>query len=118
MVAIRAQAVHYVKCPGRALERPTGILVSRKTQAPLSLAGTLSTAGHCDQSRFAMMYAPSLRKALREGPAVVRATGRQIGCRAAPPDLANDARTGTGLDNSYSRRWKALSREHQSFSMH
>jgi len=32
----------------------TGIRVSRNTHAPLSLPGTLSTAGHCDQSRAAM----------------------------------------------------------------
>src|SRR3569833_2060027 len=29
----------------------TGVLVPRKTQAPLTLPGMLSTAGHCDQSR-------------------------------------------------------------------
>ena len=35
---------------------------SLKTHAPLRLPGTLSTAGHCDQSRLlAMIYAPSLR---------------------------------------------------------
>src|SRR5713226_5294123 len=28
----------------------TGMRVPRKTQAPLTLPGTLSTAGHCDQS--------------------------------------------------------------------
>src|SRR6266566_1877692 len=33
----------------------TGILVSRNTHAPLSLPGTLSTAGHCDQSRAAIV---------------------------------------------------------------
>src|SRR5277367_6509594 len=32
----------------------TGILVPRKTQAPLTLPGTLSTAAHCDQSRLAI----------------------------------------------------------------
>src|SRR6202021_2235041 len=32
----------------------TGIWVSLNTHAPLSLPGTLSTAGHCDQSRVAM----------------------------------------------------------------
>src|ERR1700679_853088 len=32
----------------------TGIRVSRNTQAPLRRSGTLSTAGHCDQSRAAM----------------------------------------------------------------
>jgi hypothetical protein len=34
----------------------TGIRVSRNTHAPLRLSGTLSTAGHCDQSRLAMMF--------------------------------------------------------------
>src|SRR5277367_2512896 len=34
----------------------TGIRVSRNTQAPLTLPGTLSTAGHCDQSRAAMAF--------------------------------------------------------------
>src|ERR1700730_1688233 len=29
----------------------TGIRVPRSTQAPLTFPGTLSTAGHCDQSR-------------------------------------------------------------------
>src|SRR5271169_2489430 len=33
----------------------TGIRVSLKTQAPLTLPGTLSTAGHCDQSRGAIV---------------------------------------------------------------
>src|SRR5580693_5788245 len=32
----------------------TGIRVSRNTHAPLSLPGTRSTAGHCDQSSAAM----------------------------------------------------------------
>src|SRR5450755_1771589 len=32
----------------------TGIRVSLNTHAPLRLPGTLSTAGHCDQSRAAM----------------------------------------------------------------
>src|ERR1039458_3163187 len=32
----------------------TGIRVSLNTQAPLRLPGTLSTAGHCDQSRLAI----------------------------------------------------------------
>src|ERR1017187_5635777 len=39
----------------------TGVRVSRNTQAPLRLPGMLSTAGHCDQSRLAMICAPSLR---------------------------------------------------------
>src|SRR5271157_2023036 len=34
----------------------TGIRVSRNTHAPLSLPGTLSTAGHWDQSRVAMFF--------------------------------------------------------------
>ncbi len=34
--------------------------VSRNTHAPLNLPGTLSTAAHCDQSRFAMTIAPFL----------------------------------------------------------
>jgi len=33
----------------------TGIRVPRSTQAPLNLPGTLSTSGHCDQSRAAMV---------------------------------------------------------------
>src|SRR5262249_14831896 len=32
----------------------TGIRVALRTHAPLTLPGTLSTAGHCDQSRLAM----------------------------------------------------------------
>src|SRR5436190_21975218 len=32
----------------------TGIRVPRKTQAPLTFPGMLSTAGHCDQSRLAI----------------------------------------------------------------
>ena len=31
----------------------TGMRVSLKTHAPLRRSGTLSTAGHCDQSRLA-----------------------------------------------------------------
>src|SRR5579863_3352329 len=33
----------------------TGIRVSRNTQPPFNRPGTLSTTGHCDQSRFAMV---------------------------------------------------------------
>src|ERR1039457_368217 len=46
----------------------TGIRVSRNTHAPLRLSGTLSTAGHCDQSRLAILellplgYAKSTEK--------------------------------------------------------
>src|SRR5438552_4487756 len=36
----------------------TGVRVSRKTHSPLRLPGILSTAGHCDQSRPAIIYAP------------------------------------------------------------
>src|SRR3984893_5793334 len=36
----------------------TGIRVSRNTHAPLSLPGTLSTAGHWDQSRTAIFFPP------------------------------------------------------------
>src|ERR1700675_51971 len=36
----------------------TGTRVSRNTHAPLRLSGTLSTAGHCDQSRVAMFLPP------------------------------------------------------------
>src|SRR5258707_6239761 len=36
----------------------TGIRVPRNTHAPLRLSGTLSTAGHCDQSRVAMFLPP------------------------------------------------------------
>jgi hypothetical protein len=39
----------------------TGIRVPRKTHAPLNLPGTLSTAGHCNQSRVAMFLALSHR---------------------------------------------------------
>jgi hypothetical protein len=39
----------------------TGIRVSLNTHAPLTLPGMLSTAGHCDQSRLAMICAPPLR---------------------------------------------------------
>jgi hypothetical protein len=35
----------------------TGMRVPFKTHAPLTLPGTLSTAGHCDQSRVAMVAA-------------------------------------------------------------
>jgi hypothetical protein len=34
----------------------TGIRVPRGTHAPLTLPGTFSTAGHCDQSRFAIRH--------------------------------------------------------------
>jgi hypothetical protein len=34
----------------------TGIRVSLNTHAPLTLPGMLSTAGHCDQSRFAIIW--------------------------------------------------------------
>jgi hypothetical protein len=37
----------------------TGIRVLRNTHAPLSRPGTLSTAGHCDQSRVDILVAPS-----------------------------------------------------------
>jgi hypothetical protein len=36
----------------------TGIRVARKTQAPLTFPGMLSTPGHCDQSRFARAGPP------------------------------------------------------------
>ena len=36
----------------------TGIRVSRNTHAPFNLPGTLSTAGHCDQSRVAIVRFP------------------------------------------------------------
>src|SRR5579863_4035657 len=39
----------------------TGVRELRNVHAPLTLPGTLSTAGHCDQSRFAMICAPSFR---------------------------------------------------------
>src|SRR3984885_5031873 len=44
----------------------TGIRVPFKTHAPLTLPGTLSTAGHCDQSRFAMDRTPAQSIALYE----------------------------------------------------
>src|SRR5712671_4754357 len=34
----------------------TGTRVPRKTQAPLTFPGMLSTAGHCDQSRLAISH--------------------------------------------------------------
>src|ERR1043166_3739997 len=43
----------------------TGIRVPFNTHAPLTLPGILSTAGHCDQSRFAMAWAPILSIALQ-----------------------------------------------------
>jgi hypothetical protein len=36
----------------------TGVRVSLNTHAPLRLPGMLSTAGHCDQSRLAIVCAP------------------------------------------------------------
>src|SRR5271157_1287352 len=39
----------------------TGIRVPRSTHAPLTLPGVLSTAGHCDQSRFAIGGSPGFR---------------------------------------------------------
>src|SRR5450755_2321159 len=41
----------------------TGIRVSLNTHSPLRLSGTLSTAGHCDQSRVAM-FVPSFHRKL------------------------------------------------------
>jgi hypothetical protein len=41
----------------------TGNRVSLKTQAPLTLPGTLYTAGHWDQSRTAMLLSSFHRKA-------------------------------------------------------
>src|SRR5450631_1166106 len=38
----------------------TGIRVPRNTHAPLTLPGMLSTAGHCDQSRVAMLLPTSI----------------------------------------------------------
>src|ERR1700681_631763 len=52
----------------------TGIRVSRNTQAPLSLAGTLSTAGHWDQSSVAM-FRLSFIVALYHGSATVSRAG-------------------------------------------
>jgi hypothetical protein len=50
---------HFKVFKNRSHRHP-GIL--KKTHAPLRLPGTLSTAGHCDQSRLpAMMSAPSFR---------------------------------------------------------
>src|SRR5260370_19392384 len=37
----------------------TGVRVSLNTHAPLRLPGMLSTAGHCDQSRLAMICSPA-----------------------------------------------------------
>src|SRR5260370_12792449 len=37
----------------------TGIRVPFNTHAPLTLPGTLSTAGHCDQSRVAIEKTPA-----------------------------------------------------------
>jgi len=39
----------------------TGIRVPRSTHAPLTLPGMLSTAGHCDQSRLAIVGSLNLR---------------------------------------------------------
>src|SRR5450755_2734620 len=52
----------------------TGIRVSLNTHAPLRLSGTLSTAGHCDQSRVAM-FVPSFHRSVlpRFGGGVTRA---------------------------------------------
>lgn len=46
----------------------TGIRVSLNTHAPLSLPGTLSTAGHCDQSRTVIVSASSLQNTRRKLP--------------------------------------------------
>src|SRR5580700_6523409 len=39
----------------------TGVRVPRNTHAPLRLPGTLSTAGHCDQSRAAIACSSLLK---------------------------------------------------------
>src|ERR1700685_2004050 len=56
----------------------TGVRVSRNTHAPLRLPGMLSTAGHCDQSRFAMFFPLSSSYPLRKSP--VRLSPREVCC--------------------------------------
>src|ERR1700690_1856162 len=56
----------------------TGIRVPRSTHAPLTLPGTRSTAGHCDQSRLAITRTPGLQNS-----AVLVATAPSL----LPPNL-------------------------------
>src|ERR1700690_4184734 len=64
----------------------TGIRVPRKAQAPLTLPGTLSTAGHCDQSIGAIV---NLRLAI-----LAQSQGGRV---AARPIYASSAWEGPAL---------------------
>src|ERR1035438_4819295 len=57
--------ISLIEAPTSRLSKTTetGVRVSRNTHAPLTLPGMLSTAGHWDQSRFAMLL-PSLHRSL------------------------------------------------------
>src|ERR1700722_7713551 len=52
--------ISLIEAPASRLSKTTetGVRVSRNTHAPLRLSATLSTAGHCDQSRVAMLRLP------------------------------------------------------------
>src|SRR5713226_660915 len=64
----------------------TGIRVSRNTHAPLSLPGTLSTTGHCDQSRVAMFLpSPTVNFLPRFGSGVTRGGSHEQGWKQDMP---------------------------------
>lgn len=67
----------------------TGMRLSLNTHTPLSLHGTLSTAGHCDQSRVAMLllsfHRIPLAKQLRRKPEGRRPASRKIGNNMTDP---------------------------------
>src|ERR1700690_3683110 len=77
----------------------TGIRVLRNTHAPLRLPGTLSTAGHCDQSRAAM-FLPSFYGS-RSGsflPRIWRRRHARVACVAARISIEDGAFFKGGID--------------------
>jgi hypothetical protein len=59
--------ISLIEAPTSRLSKTTetGVRVSRNTHAPLRLPGMLSTAGHRDQSRVAILLPPVHRSLLR-----------------------------------------------------
>src|SRR5271157_4779954 len=67
----------------------TGIRVSRNTHAPPSLPGTLSTAGHWDQSRVAMFLALLFLST------TVRQWRHALGCPGSHPSFSANLSKGS-----------------------
>src|ERR1039458_2358704 len=68
----------------------TGIRVPRNTHAPLRLSGTLSTAGHCDQSRVAISipsYSSYLETVSRQRFPPSRTIGVDLFCQEMPNNV-------------------------------